>query len=432
MMKAFFSSFLVVCLAGATAWQIGRNRLSEPTAPTPGAEPLSRSDVSANHSPSATLARLFAARDPKKPHERPGTREFAALATLPTGDIATWMRTRPPMPHDHFWNAAALEWASRDGAAALAFALDLRARHPRTGDCACCGGNPGGQFHELVKEVYAVWVAADADSALAHGAPAPAREPGNPNPPTAPAIETLALHDLGKCLDLAANEAPFELGNMSSLVHMMDSPNRNHGVIEMIARHLALPGKRAEFTSWLEHQPDAHAALGIFSRVWQGVDHEPGWLHPEQIPSWIPLRDKMPVEFTDPKMVRFMGSLAVGAHPLEMMEAKWNEADELCAHAWAFRDPESATAWADAQTPDADLDFALVGLARGLGYTDPAAATARAARIHRKGTRLRETIRHFSDWRRADPAAARTWLESSSLPTDERLALGSGVTTSFW
>ena len=432
MMKAFFSSFLVVCLAGATAWQIGRNRQSEPAAPSTGAAPLPRPEFSADSAPSATLARLFAARDPKKPHERPGTREFAALATLPTQNLATWMRTRPPMPHDHLWNAAALEWASRDGSAALAFALDLRARHPRTGDCACCGGDPGGQFHELVNEVFAVWVAADADSALAHGVPAPASEPGNTSPPTAPAIETLVLHDLGKCLDLAANEAPFELGNMSSLVHMMDSPYSDRGVTGMIARHLALPEKRAEFASWLQGRPDAHAALGIFARVWEGIKHGPGWLHPEQIPSWMPLRETMPAEFSDRKMVRFMGSLAVGAHPLEMMEAKWNQADELCAHAWAFRDPESATAWADAQTPDSDLDFALVGLARGLGYTDPAAATARAASIHRKGTRLRETIRHYSDWRRADPDAARAWLESSSLPADERLALASGITTSFW
>lgn len=432
MMKAFFSSFLVVCLAGATAWQIGRNRQSEAISPATGAAPLPRPEVSVDSAPSATLARLFAARDPKGPHERPGTREFAALAALPTENLATWMKTRPPLPYDQLWNAAALEWASRDGSAALAFALDLRARHPRTGDCACCGGNPGGQFHELVNEVYSVWLAAEPEAALAHGVPPPASEPGNGVPPQAPAIETLVFHDLGKCLDLAANEAPFELGNMAGLVHTMASSYRDRGANEMIARHLALPEKRAEFASWLQARPDGHAALGIFARVWEGVEHGPGWLHPEQIPSWMPLREKMPVEFNDPKMVRFMGSLAVGAHPLEMMEAKWNEADEFCAHAWAFRDPESATAWADAQTPDANLDFALVGLAKGLGYTDSAAATARAARIHRKGTRLRETIRHFSNWRRADPAAARTWLESSSLPADERLALGSGITTSFW
>jgi hypothetical protein len=336
------------------------------------------------------------------------------------------------MPHDNLWNAANVEWAGRDGPAALAFALDLRARHPRTGDCACCGGNPGGQFHALVHEVYAAWLAADPTAALAHGVPPPPAEPEGSFSEKAPVIETLAFQNLTTYLDLAASEPPFSLGNMPSLVHTMDSRYADKCAAGLIARHLALPERRAEFAAWLNAQPDPHAALGIFARVWESVEHEPGWLQPERIPAWMPLRQKMPASLNDPKMVRFMGSLAVGAHPLEMMQASWNEADELCAHAWAFRDPESATAWAVAQAPTADLDFALVGLAKGLGYNDPAAATAWAARIQRHGTRIRETSRHFSAWRRADPEAAMTWIEASPLSADERLALGSGVETGYW
>jgi hypothetical protein len=431
-MKPFFTSFLVVSLAGATAWQIGRAR--QPRAPDTPFQTMAPppGDASATISPETTLARLFSARDPKVPHRNLGAREFSALASLPVESIATWMCSRPPMPHDKLWNAANVEWASRDGPAALAFALDLRARHPRTGDCACCGGNPGGQFHALVNEVYAAWLAADPAAALAHGVPPPPAEPEGSFSESAPVIETLAFHDLTSYLNLAASEPPFSLGNMASLVHTMASPYTDKGATGLIARHLALPEKRDEFSAWLNARPDPHAALGIFARVWKGVEHEPGWLQPERIPAWMPLRGKMPASLTDPKMVRFMGSLAVGAHPLEMMEASWNEADEMCAHAWAFRDPESATAWAAAQAPTADFDFALVGLAKGLGYHDPAAATAWAARIQRHGTRIRETSRHFSAWRRTDPEAASTWLEASPLSADERLALASGVQTGYW
>ena len=431
-MKAFFTSFLVVSLAGATAWQIGRAR--QPQAPDTPARPhaLARGDSSAMPAPEITLARLFSARDPEKPYGTIGAREFAALASLPAESIANWMRNRPPMPHDRLWNAAMSEWANRDGPAALAFALDLRSRHPRTGDCACCGGDPGGQFHELVNEVFAAWLATDPAAALAHGVPPPPAEPEGATSANAPVIETLAYRSLTNYLDLAAAEPPFELGNMAALVHMMDSSNAYKGANGLIARHLTFPEKQAEFAAWLASRPDPHAALGHFSRIWEAVEHEPGWLTPERLPAWMPLREKMPASPTDPKQVRFMGSLAVGAHPLEMMEAKWNEADEKCAHAWAFRDPESATAWAVAQATTPDLDFALVGLAKGLAYHDPAAAIAWAARIQRNGTRIRETIRHFSTWKRDDPEAALAWLESSPLSHDERLALRSGVTTDYW
>jgi len=83
---------------------------------------------------------------------------------------------------------------------------------------------------------------------------------------------------------------------------------------------------------------------------------------------------------------------------------------------WLKSDPLAAEAWLAQARPSAALDPALRAMAVSEGARNPAAGIEWARRIQDPGTRDRTLVRVGRAWYKADPEAARRWLEVSALP----------------
>ena len=360
--------------------------------------------------------------DKDNPHRPLDAAQWAALDAIAPKELVMWVKAQKPDPRDSLWQAAVHRWAADDGPAALAFAKTLRDAHPRTGDCACCGGDPGGQFDALVLDVFATWLRRDPAAALASGEPTIAPGAIADNEPIQ--CETLAQTDFSRSLDqLAAKHT-----------HLASTPflilgNNLHLDADAYGSQLDDPARLAEFTAWLGRCSDQKVASTVFSRVFSRARHQGAWLRPERLPAFMPGRDQVPDNLEDPAMIAVMGALAMGADPLASLAqyrknsgvmAWQREFDKDNLASWAYRDPESATIWLHAQTASPILDQAIVGYLDGIWRASPEAAVKWAGRITRAGTRLRECAQYYPRWHRVDPEAATAWLAGSGLPEVHR------------
>jgi hypothetical protein len=82
--------------------------------------------------------------------------------------------------------------------------------------------------------------------------------------------------------------------------------------------------------------------------------------------------------------------------------------------------PARAETIIEAITDQHQLDAAVSGFATGMAQRDPAGAAARAMEIRDPATRFDTLDRVIPQWLRTNSAAARTWLDSASVPRDWR------------
>lgn len=92
------------------------------------------------------------------------------------------------------------------------------------------------------------------------------------------------------------------------------------------------------------------------------------------------------------------------------------------ASMWARSDPAGAARWMEGLSGSA-RDNALSSYSSTTAETDPATATAWAAAIGDEAKRTKALQRTTRQWLERDPAAARAWIEGSSLGDEEKARL---------
>lgn len=106
-----------------------------------------------------------------------------------------------------------------------------------------------------------------------------------------------------------------------------------------------------------------------------------------------------------------------------MPEAERSGPMESVIGNWASHDTASAAAWLDRQPTGPSKDAALRTLSRKIAQEDPEAALTWTRGISDEKERLRQTESIARDWIRQDPASARSWISTSTLPEETRKRL---------
>ena len=89
---------------------------------------------------------------------------------------------------------------------------------------------------------------------------------------------------------------------------------------------------------------------------------------------------------------------------------------------WAQSDPTAAGHWLEGLTGNV-RDSAVNSYSYAIAETDPAAAIAWAVTISDNEKRESAERRAASQWLKRDPAAARTWIQNSSLGEETKAKL---------
>ncbi len=327
---------------------------------------------------------------------------WAMLDAVSAEDIATWAKTLKKDYYDRRWKAVMMRWASLDGRAAVA--------HAQAEEW---------NYDSLMAEMLACWLRSDfagASEEIAH-----MRVSGD----WAPAFATLAQVDIGKALDVTARE----IKNAKSENNEFSWPGHPG---YHLAEQMRDPARKAAFLRWLEIQTDPNLAMRIFSIVYSQMDHDAGWLRPENLPDYMPGKDRLPQTLEHPDSVWAMGAIAEGQNPFNALRDRDNaphpehtDAPKSYSVAqrlyhWAKKDPESAGTWLLAQEVTPDLDEAIRGYAGAVMYENPAAAVKWAARLSDAGERVRGTADYYGRWYREDPIAAQAWLAGAGFSEIQR------------
>jgi len=423
--KPFLLSFGLSLALAAILWVAARTTTGARRAET-RATPHPPRVTERNPGPDQRLGSLLASRDPDRPGAPLSARQWQTLEALDAATLARHLGATESDRTDALWWAAVQRWAMLDGPAAMAFALELRAAHPRTGNCAC-HGEPGGQFDSLPGEVFACWLRRDPAAALAHGSPedpAPSSRTSLPAPP-----DTLVQTDLHRALDLLAGQPRIRPNAIAAAVHgMIGNPGRRSP--DALGAQFADPSRRPAIDRWLAAQADESTALAVFSRIQANAPHADGWLHPDALPAHLPARDSLPLSLDEPRTAWVMGAFAIGGNPLDFLPiddpiATRFVSGDLVA-AWAYRDPSSALQWLDRQS-GATLDRAIPAVMRGIAGTRPDQAVALGGHIADPSLRLAALATPFRRWHARAPDEAERWLAGSPLPPLHRSYLRGGV-----
>ncbi len=160
-------------------------------------------------------------------------------------------------------------------------------------------------------------------------------------------------------------------------------------LISSMASQMAMQD-RAKATAWVNQIPDQDLRRQAYSMV--GAQ----------------------LAFSDPQ--------AAGEWALSLPPEAVSEAVGSIASIWAQSDPAAAAHWLEGLSGGA-RDSAIISYSSVTAETDPAAATAWAATIADESKRASALRLPIRQWLEQDAAAARTWIQNSSLGEEEKARL---------